>query len=195
MVEKQGEKGSDWVPGFVKEIKTKEPYHESGILVELENGMIGRVKVIGTESSYKKPIELIVILEKKFRKLIVDVLSESDPNWWDTIHPKVKEKAEEKHSKGKDYKKLLQIPNYELIEETEFSDIPIIVTGDKNWSNHFEKIFLNREALKVKFEELAPYRNLPAHSKDVTEHIEKKIQVYYDDFVYLIEEYYRNKPS
>ena len=45
--------------------------------------------------------------------------------------------------------------------------------------------------LEVKMSELSQYRNLPAHSKELTTHIEKKIQVYYDDIVLLMEAYHR----
>ena len=34
------------IPGIVKEIVTKSPFHESGIMVFLENGVEGRVKEI-----------------------------------------------------------------------------------------------------------------------------------------------------
>lgn len=191
VIEEQDKKGQ-LISGYVKDIMTKDAKHESGILVRLEDDVIGRVKHIGTESEYQKPIDLIITLEKRLRKLIVDVLSNNDPNWWEKIHPTVKEKAEQKHDKGKDYKKLLQIPNYQLIEETDFGDLLLIITSDKNWNNHFHKIFLNRDALKVKLDELALYRNIPAHSKDVTPHIDMKIRAYYDDLIHLIEEHYRS---
>jgi len=191
---KEDSDNSELVPCYVKEIITKDPKHESGIKVICEDGKQGRVKCIGTETSFMSTMELITDLEKKLRRLIAEELSSNDPNWWNNkIHPDVKTRAEEKHSKNISKKKILQIPNYEMIEEIDFGDLSIIITSKKNWRNHFEKIFHDEKALFVKLDELTPYRNLPAHSKDVTPHIEKKIQVYYDDIVHLIENYKRTK--
>ena len=80
-----------------------------------------------------------------------------------------------------------------MIEENDLTELVSVILAKKNWKHHFEKIFHEDKALFVKLDELAPYRNLPAHSKDVTPHIEKKIQVYYDDIVNLIEQYQRTK--
>lgn len=184
---------SNLVPCYVKEIISKDPKHESGIKVICEDGKKGRVKFIGTETSFMSSMELITNLEKKLRRLIAEELSQDDPEWWkNKIHPDIRERAEDKHSKNLTKKKILQIPNYEMIEEIDFNDISTILTSKKNWKNHFEKIFHDEKALYVKLDELTPYRNIPAHSKEVTPHIEKKIQVYYDDIIHLIEEYQRN---
>lgn len=190
---KEESSDSNLVPCYVKEIITKDPKHESGIKVICEDGKKGRVKFIGTETSFMSSMELITNLEKKLRRLIAEELSQDDPEWWkNKIHPDIRERAEDKHSKNLTKKKTLQIPNYEMIEEIDFNDISTILTSKKNWKNHFEKIFHDEKALYVKLDELTPYRNIPAHSKEVTPHIEKKIQVYYDDIIHLIEEYQRN---
>ena len=83
------------------------------------------------------------------------------------------------------------IPNYDFIEEVYFSDLYLILLAKKNWKNNFEKIFHDRDTLRIKLAELASLRNLPAHSKDLTAHIEKKIQVYYDDIILHIENHVR----
>lgn len=186
------ENNSELIPCYVKEILTSDPRHESGIRVKCENGKIGRVKHIGTETAFISSMELITNLEKKLRKLIAEELSKDDPDWWENkIHPQIREDVDTEKAKNKTTKTVLQIPNYEFIEETYFSHFPLILLSNKNWKNHFEKIFHEKDALKVKLTELSPYRNLPAHSKDLTPHIEKKIQVYYDDIIHLIELYER----
>lgn len=196
-IEERYKTNSILILGVVKEVITKSPYHDLGILVQLENGIEGRVKEIPDSSSIlivdvKTPFELITLLEIKLRKLIVDELSRDDPNWWNNkIKPTIRENAELKHSKNNTKKKLLQIPDYELIEETDFMDLSSMIIADKNWKNNFEQIFHDAKTLFVKLDELSNYRNLPAHSKDITPHIEKKIQVYYDDIVHLIEYYQR----
>lgn len=184
---------SNLVSCYVKEIISKDPKHESGIKVICEDGKEGRVKFIGTETSFMSSMELITNLEKKLRHLIAEELSQDDPEWWkNKIRPDIRERAEDQHSKNLTKKKTLQIPNYEMIEEIDFNDLTTILTLKKNWKNHFEKIFHDEKALYVKLDELTPYRNIPAHSKEVTPHIEKKIQVYYDDIIHLIEEHQRN---
>ena len=194
MIKEEDSINSELISCYVKEIITQDVMNESGIKVHCENGNEGRVKHIGTETSFMSPMELITNLEKKLRQLIAEELSSNDSDWWkNKIGPIIRENAELKHSKNITKKKLLQIPNYELIEETDFTELVSIIIAKKNWKNHFEKIFHDDRALFVKLDELAPYRNLPAHSKDVTPHIEKKIQVYYDDIVNLIEQYQRTK--
>lgn len=62
----------------------------------------------------------------------------------------------------------------------------------KRWQ-YFEKIFKNKNAIDVKLHELATIRNPTAHSNILPEMIEKKIQVYYDDIINLIELYEKSK--
>ena len=182
------ENNLELIPGYVKEIITQDVLNESGIKVICEDDKIGRVKHIGTETNFMSAMELITNLEKKLRILIAEELSHDDSDWWkNKINPTIRENAELKHSKNLTKKKLLQIPNYELIEETDFPELLSIMTSKKNWKNNFENIFHDEKSLFVKLDELAPYRNLPAHSKEITSHIEKKIQVYYDDIIFLIE--------
>jgi len=183
---------SNLVPCYVKEIITKDPKHESGIKVICENGKQGRVKFIGTESAFLDSRELLINLEKKLRKLIVEVLSNEDPNWWENkISPTIKEDIQNKLSSGGEIRKQLGIPEYELIEHTYFSHLPQIILSN-NWK-YFEKVFKDKNAILVKLNELAVYRNPSAHANELTDHIEKKIQVYYDDIILLIEEYQRNQ--
>lgn len=196
MVEEENNVNSELIPCYVKEIISQDVLNELGVKVICEDGKIGRVKHIGTETTCMTSMELITNLEKRIRQLIVEELSKDDPNWWENkIHPKIQEEVNIEKQKGKIYKKVLQIPNYELIEETYFSHFPLILLSDKNWKNYFERIFHDIDALKVKLSELSPYRNLPAHSKDLTPHIERKIQVYYDDIVHLIEEHQRKQKN
>ncbi len=187
------EEGSpDLVPCYVNEILTRDAMNELGIMVSCDDGRVGRVRHIGTETTYMSSMDLIVNLETNIRNLIVTELSKNDPDWWEnSINPKIRETVADKRQRGRQYKQILSIPDYDLIKEIYFSDLTVILLSKKNWKNHFEKIFLNKEALDVKMSELSQYRNLPAHSKELTEHIEKKIQVYYDDIMSLIESYCR----
>ena len=190
MIQEDGK--SELVPCYVKDIITRDFMNEAGIKVICEDGNMGRIKHIGTETSCMAPMELISNLERKLRYLIVQELSKNDPMWWENkISPVIKEKVVLEKQKGKTYKKNLQIPNYDFIEEVYFSDLYLILLAKKNWKNNFEKIFHDRDTLRVKLSELASLRNLPAHSKDLTTHIEKKIQVYYDDIILHIENHVR----
>lgn len=180
------------VPCYVKKIITTDAMNELGVKVSCEDGHTGRVRYIGTETAYMSPMDLITSLETKLRNIIVERLSWNDPDWWENkIHPEIKTKVNYERQKSKVHKQVLQIPNYTLIEEVYFSDLYLILLSKKNWKNHFQEIFLDADTLKVKLSELSSCRNLPAHSKELTEHLKKKIQVYYDDIVLLIEEYKR----
>jgi len=193
MIEEEGSKDSDLIPCYVKELVTKDPKHESGIKVICEDGKKGRVKFIGTESTFLNSRELIIKLEKILRKLIVCELTKIDPNWWENkIAPKIKEDINLKLNSGKEIRKQLGIPDYELIEQTNFSHLQQIILSN-NWK-YFEKIFKDKNATLVKLNELSQYRNPSAHANELTAHIEKKIQVYYDDLIMLIENYQRKKP-
>ena len=186
--------GSEFIPCYVKEIITGDPKHESGIKVSCEGGRIGRVKYIGTESTYKPPIELITILEKQIRKLIEEILSRHDLDWWNIRIPStIKNAVEKKLRRGGSQRQKLKIPKYEKIEETDFFQLHMIIGYKKNWSCCFEPIFKEKSQTMKKLKDLATYRNLPAHSKDLTEDIEKKIRDYFDDLILLIEDYYRKK--
>lgn len=182
----------DLVPCYVKEIITRDPMNDLGVQVTCEDGRTGRIRHIGTEAAYMQPMDLITRLETNLRGLIVEELSRGDPGWWNSkIHPTIREKVADEKQRGKKYKRILQIPDYKLIEEVYFSDLHIILLSKKNWKNHFEKIFHDDDALRVKLSELSSCRNLPAHSKGLTERLDRKIRVYYDDIMLLIEEHNR----
>lgn len=188
----QEDENPELIPCYVKEIITGDPRHESGIKVTCENGKIGRVKYIGTESVYEKPIELVIILEKKLRKFIVDILSNHDSDWWNNNIPSlVRVAVEEKQKKGQKQKQALKIPEYEKIDETDFFHLHLIIGYKKNWASHFEPILKEKSEIMKKLEEFALYRNLPAHSKDLTETIENRIRKYFDDLILMIEVHYR----
>jgi len=188
----QEDRGSELVPCYVKDIITGDPKHESGIKVLCENGKTGRVRYVGTESAYKTSLELVTILEKRLRGLIVDILSKHDPNWWDNNVPTpVRENVKEKQEKAKKQSPELGIPEYARIEETDFSHLSQIIGYRKNWTMFFEPVFGDKRETLRKLDEVRAYRNLPAHGKDPTEEIENKIRLYFDDLVRLVESHYR----
>ena len=195
MIQEEKSKNSELIPCYVKEIMSSDVKNELGIKVKCEDGNIGRVKYIGTESTCKNSLELLIILEKKIRKLIVEILSKTGTDWWTNHIPTlVRESVEEKQKRGEKQKELLQIPNYQDIEETDFFHLHLIIGYKKNWSAFFEPIFKNKSETMKKLEDLALYRNLPAHSKDLTESIEEKIRNNFDELILLIEDHSR-KPK
>jgi len=194
MIEEEDNTNSKLIGCYVKEIITTGTMHELGIKVICEDGKTGRVKHIGTESTFMTPLELILDLENRLRKLVVEELSKDDLDWWENIiEEKIKEDVHEKIQSGKEVREKLQIPEYPLIQETFFSQLVEIILNKGPWIRYFQKIFGDKNSILVKLTELIPFRNLPAHGKELTPHIEKKIQVYYDDIIFLIEGYYRNK--
>lgn len=183
-------------PCHVKEILTQDAMNELGIRVACEDGKIGRVKYIGTETRFMESIELISTLERKLRSLITKELSRDDPKWQENkIQPNIQDRIRDVKQKDITNKEILQIPNYDLIEELYFSDLSIILLAKNNWKHNFEKIFRDGNTLRVKLYELASCRNLSAHAKPLSDHLKRKIQVYYDDILFLIETYERNQLS
>lgn len=181
-----------FIPCYVKEILSTDPIVELGIKIRCEDEKIGRVKHIGTESSFMTSLELILDLEKRLRNLIVDVLSKDDLDWWENIiDEKIKKEIDVKVKSGKEERERLQIPEYPEIQELFFRHLLEIIMSKGPWKRYFQQIFFEKNSILVKLTELAPFRNLPAHGKELTPHIEKKIQVYYDDIIYLIEGYQR----
>jgi hypothetical protein len=194
MIDEENSNNSELIPCYVKEIISTDSIVESGVKIICEDEKIGRIKYIGTESTYKKPIELVIILEKKIRKLIVEILSNYDSNWWENQIPSlVQEAVDDKQKRGIKQKQELEIPEYEQIEETDFFHLHLIIGYKKNWKLFFETIFKNKPETMKKLDELSSYRNLPAHSKDLTENIEKKIKTYFNDLILLIETFYRKQ--
>lgn len=194
MIEEENSDNSELIPCYVKEIISSDSIVESGVKIICEDDKVGRIKYIGTESTYKKPIELIIILEKKIRKLIVEILSNHDSDWWNNQIPSlVREAVNDKQKRGIKQKEELEVPEYEQIEETDFFHLHLIIGYKKNWGKFFEPIFKNKSETMKKLEELAFYRNIPAHSKDLTENIEEKIRKYFDDLILLIEAFYRKQ--
>ncbi|KFM21462.1 hypothetical protein AAA799B03_00985 [Marine Group I thaumarchaeote SCGC AAA799-B03] len=194
MIEEENSDNSELIPCYVKEIISSDSIVESGVKIICEDDKVGRIKYIGTESTYKKPIELIIILEKKIRKLVVEILSNHDSNWWENQIPSlVQEAVDEKQKRGIKQKEELKIPEYEQIEETDFFHLHLIIGYKKNWKIFFEPIFKSKPETMKKLVDLSSYRNLPAHSKDLTENIEEKIKTYFDDLILLIEAFYRKQ--
>lgn len=146
MIQEEKSKNSELIPCYVKEIMSSDVKNELGIKVKCEDGNIGRVKYIGTESTYKNSLELLIILEKKIRKLIVEILSKTGTDWWTNHIPTlVRESVEEKQKRGEKQKELLQIPNYQDIEETDFFYLHLIIGYKKTgvlFLNQFLKINL-----------------------------------------------------
>ena len=190
MVEEDG--NPELIACYVKDIITSDPKHESGIKVLCEGGKIGRVRYIGTESAYKKSMELVMILEKRTRQLIVDVLSKHNSDWWNNHVPNlVKQDVEDKQKRGTKVKQRLKIPEYDKIKETDFFHLHLIIGYKKNWNVLFEEIFRDKSETMKKLDDLTSYRNLVAHGKDLTDDMTKNIREYFDDLILLIECYYR----
>lgn len=185
------EESRDLAPCYVRKIITRDAMNELGVMVMCEDGRVGRVQHIGTETAYKPPMDLITDLEAKMRRLIVEELSRDDPDWWDhKVPPKIRERVAAKI--GGEYGQDTTTPRHKLIEEIYFSELDLIIRASKkNWAKHFRQIFQDPDMLKVKLSELSHCRNRLAHGREFTEHLKKKVQVYYDDITQLIETHQR----
>ena len=190
----QKEDNSEFAPCYIKEILSKNSKHEYGIKVKCEDGKIGRVKHVGTESSDDNfsSNDLLKKLEDKLRQIIDNEFCKIDRNWSENrtiIGEKLKNRVIGKLQTGKNERSRLGIPQYKFIEYTNFSDLRDLILG-KHWK-YFERIFKDKTSIDVKLNELSQIRNPVAHSNTLPEILEKKIQVYYDDIIRLIEDYER----
>jgi|APSaa5957512535_1039671.scaffolds.fasta_scaffold142523_1 hypothetical protein len=197
MLKEENSDNSELIPCHVEEIISRDAIVENGVKVVCSHSIktngpsyTGRVKYIGTESSFMNSWELIMDLEKKLRNLIVAELSQDDLNWWENIvDEKIRDVVDKKKISGKLERQRLQIPDYPDVQELFFMNLQEIIVSKGPWKKYFEKIFEDKNSISVKLKELGPYRNIPAHGKEPTNHIVKKIQVYYDDINNLIELY------
>ena len=164
---------------------------ELGVMVECENGKIGRVKFIGEEAEFREPDDLLTLLEKELRVLVKKVLSKTSENWWqDRISKTIQEKVELKNEKYKKLRELLDIDEFTSLEQTDFIHLQWIIIDKKNYS-FFKKVFgEDMSAIHVKLSELSHFRNINAHSKELKNLEKQKIRVYFHDITYQIKQYY-----
>jgi len=193
-IEPRENRGS-FVTGKVKQITSSGYYDSQGIKVILEDYTEGHVKEIVDEEKLKQltDIELSKLLkefEKKFRKLIVDVLS-SYPKWWKTRVPNdVREGVEEKMSRGSKISKTLDKPEYEEVDFLDFDDYQKIITKQDNWRENFETIFYDKQDFSNKMNVLRSLRNDLQHNRDIDEKNKARFKIFCDDLFSQICKFY-----
>ena len=196
MILEDNEKENKLIPCTVKKRISTDAIVELGVKVECEDGNIGRVKFIGREAEFREPHELLSLLEKKLRKLIEEILSQTSENWWkDRISKTIQENVELKNTKYKKLRNLLDINEFSSLEQTDFVHLQWIIT-DKNNYPCFNHIFgEDKSALAVKLFELSHFRNIDAHGKELKNLEKQKIQIYFHDIDYQIRQYYKKTDS
>ena len=184
-------KEENFIPCKVMKKISTDAKVELGVMVECENGKIGRVKFIGEEAEFREPNDLLTLLEKELRVLVKKVLSKTSENWWqDRISKTIQEKVELKNEKYKKLRELLDIDEFTSLEQTDFIHLQWIIIDKKNYS-FFKKVFgEDMSAIHVKLSELSHFRNINAHSKELKNLEKQKIRVYFHDITYQIKQYY-----
>ena len=190
MILEENEKKDRLIPCKVKTKISTDPIVELGVKVECDDGKIGRVKFIGEEAEYREPHDLLILLEKRLRKLIEEVLSKTSDNWWKyRVAEKIREKVKEKDKKYEKLRNRLDIDNFSSLEQTDFVHLQWIITDKDNYT-YFKEIFGDdKSAITVKLSELSHFRNIDAHSKELKNLEKQKIQVYFHDIIYQINRY------
>ena len=178
------------IEGIVKEIITKRPFHNLGILVELENGVKGRVKEIPEKMTdvnvlKKTSFELVNHLEIELRKLIVKCLSVQE-NWWKTLPADVRENAEQRAERDSKVQKTMRMNKHAKIDQIDFADLERILIKKDFWKLYFKDIFLDQNALSVKLKEIAMMRNHIDHSKSLSRENEERLRIYCKDIFEMI---------
>jgi uncharacterized repeat protein (TIGR03833 family) len=181
------------IPGIVKEIVTKSPFHESGIMVFLENGVEGRVKEIvedisTLDLSEKIPFELINLLEVKLRELIVRCIG-TQQDWWKTLPQDVQDNAKWREEKDSKIQKIMKMNKHSKIDQIDFADLERIITKRDFWKNHFKNIFLDEKQISTKLKEISTIRNHIDHSKSISRDNEQRLRIYCKDIFDLMKNY------
>jgi len=189
-VQERFKKDLSLVSGIVKEIITKSPFHDYGILVLLENGIEGRVKEIAENSLdvdvfEKAPFELINLLEVKIRELIVKFLATQE-NWWTTLPQDIQDNAKWREEKDSKNQKIMRMNKHAKIDQIDFEDLGKIISKKDFWKNHFKDIFLDEKQILTKLKEISTIRNQIAHSKSISKDNEQRIRIYCKDIFELI---------
>ena len=192
-IQEKLKKNESLIPGVVKEIVTKSPFHESGIMVLLENGVIGRVKEIVNNplelDVYEQtPFELINLLEIALRELIVKCLATND-NWWKLLPSDVREHAEQRAERDSKFQKTMRMSKHSKIDQIDFADLERIFIKRDFWKNHFKDIFLDEKILSAKLQEISIMRNHVDHSKSLSRDNEERLRIYCKDILEMIQNY------
>jgi uncharacterized repeat protein (TIGR03833 family) len=192
-IQEKLKKNESLIPGVVKEIVTKSPFHESGIMVLLENGVIGRVKEIVNNplelDVYEQtPFELINLLEISLRELIVKCLAIND-NWWKLLPSDVREHAEQRAERDSKFQKTMRMSKHSKIDQIDFADLERIFIKRDFWKNHFKDIFLDEKILSAKLQEISIMRNHVDHSKSLSRDNEERLRIYCKDILEMIQNY------
>lgn len=135
----------------------------------------------------------IGILERQFRKIIVDGLKHI-PNWWKTRLPDdVKKKAIERKTEREKSEVLRKKEDYDIIEFVDFSEYRKIIVRNDNWDEVFSKIFpkSKKVTFEVKMEEIENLRNDTYHNRTISDTDMKRFEVYYTDLMTFMANYER----
>ena len=143
--EMNGDK-STLIEGIVKKIITTIPFNNLGILVELENGVKGRVKEIpetleNLDIFKLSSFELINLLEIELRKLIVKCLS-VEKNWWKEIPQDVRDNAEKRSETDSKFQKTMRMNKHAKIDQIDFPDLKKILNAIFQKSRKKEMTFI-----------------------------------------------------
>lgn len=189
-IKKRYDADSILISGVVKQVITKSPYHDSGILVQLENGVEGRVKEIvekplDLDVYEQTPFELINLLEISLRQLIVKCLATQE-SWWKTLPQDVREHAEQRAERDSKFQKTMRMNKHSEIDQIDFADLERIFIKRDFWKNHFKNIFLDEKILSAKLQEISIMRNHVDHSKSLSKDNEERLRIYCDDLFDLI---------
>lgn len=137
----------------------------------------------------------IGILERQFRKIIVDGLKDI-PNWWKTRIPEdVRKKALERKEEREKSEVLRKKEEYDAIEFVDFPEYRKIIVKSDNWEEVFSKIFPKSKKLsfEVKMEEIENLRNDTYHNRRISDTDLKRFEVYYTDLMTFMANYERNR--
>jgi hypothetical protein len=126
-------------------------------------------------------------LEKALRGCIEDRLSRLSTNWWiERIPADIRSHVERRKALRERVWPWLGGGDHELVEYLDFPDYTKIILDTRNWSDVFESVFVDQQALAVKLRELQPIRADVEHSRLFTRANRTRLRLYSDEIRHQI---------
>lgn len=145
-------------------------------------------KIPSIKPAEKKSYEILKNLETKLRILIEKKLSKISSNWWvERIPNDVRVSAEQKRKRNEKPWPWYNHNDEPLISYLDFNDYIKIIRKGNNWRDAFKHIFVDEEMISSKLRELDPIRNRIAHSKELTQEDNIRLELHSTDIIRAIE--------
>lgn len=128
-------------------------------------------------------------LESNLRECVEKELSKLDIDWWKTRVPgDVRENCEKRVNDRKRPYPWIELLDASPLHFADFPDYQKIICRSDNWRDSFETIFVTKETIHSKLQELEPIRNDIAHSRSISTESANLLSIYEGQITRAIKE-------